>query len=218
MSAITRLLTSAVLVTGLLFCPACGGGGGSGGGSGNGGGSGGGGDSDTRAAGPHASELDQVTYWLVTDSSITSEGCSDAASLSDVTAGVEFGDNSFLMYRIDSETQATSQSCTTTSASSCSDGDSVWTIVGHDLTYDAPLVTIGDEASCHHQMATAWALEDKGETATWTINLSFALSADDGTCDDYEQLIIDDSTNGNGMATCVIQTTVEMAFEKSEAP
>ena len=58
-------------------------------------------EEEPRTAGPHADEENLVTYWRVTASSALAEGCSDSGDWASVTEPIEFGDNTFLMYMLD---------------------------------------------------------------------------------------------------------------------
>ena len=171
-----------------------------------------------RSAGPNADEENLVTYWRVTGSSALNSGCTDSGDWASVTEPIEFGDNSFLMYMLDSGgATATGQSCGTTAASSCSDSDTAWTVTGNTLVYEPAAISIPGDGTCGYELDVVWSVVDAGVTGILTVDMSFRLVPDDGTCDYFEQAVVDGGTNGFGLETCSIQTSVQMDFEKAEA-
>lgn len=133
-------------------------------------------------------------------------------------AAPEFGDNSYLTYKVTADGTADSQSHTTLAASSCEHDGGTWSISNHTLSYDDDVRVIAGDASCNYLLTPAWTLIDNGETAEWSIVMTFSADPEQGNCAALDQAIVDASPNGEGLLGCTVTLDVSLDFEKVEAP
>ena len=173
-------------------------------------------DETERAAGPLEEEYGLVTYWHVTNSTSELTSCTDSADWSSAVTAPEFGDNSYLMYKVVDATSALSQSCSTLDVSSCTDDGDTWTISGNVLTFvDEPSTITGDD-SCDYTLQPTWTVTDNGETALFNIDMVFSADETKSDCASLDDSIKEASPNGNGLLDCNINIDVDMEFEKAE--
>jgi hypothetical protein len=123
------------------------------------------------------------------------------------------------MYKLsDDLTSAQGQSCDTTAASSCTDSDSVYTVSGQTLTYQAPDKPIDGNADCSFNLQTTWTVTDDGPTATLDVLMTFVPVPDEPACTALDQAIAADAPNGKGLIGCEVSMVVDLAFEKAATP
>jgi hypothetical protein len=130
-----------------------------------------------REAGVTERDHGRIFYWEITGAEATyGDDCTDDEEFREGSAP-QFEENSFIIYRVADDGQtATSQDCTTTNASSCSeDVDAqVYDINGTELLYDpGPEVEDIEGSDCDLQNDQRWLLTDNGETMTAEIELLF---------------------------------------------
>jgi|GEM_PF-1162388 len=177
------------------------------------------GDVGLRAPGPHSDEQGLVTYWLVTEAlPLEYDQCTDAADWRGQIAAPEFSANSFLMYRVAADgSTALSQSCETTSASSCTDGDKTWNVSGNVLTAtDDPTESAQSGYDCSLRFDTVWRVTDNGETGRLDVELNLSLVGDTASCQTLDSAIAAAGTNGVGFDGCRVTIPVDMTFRKAD--
>jgi hypothetical protein len=176
-----------------------------------------------RDPGPHESERELVTYWLVTAADLVyGDLCTDSPEWRDQVAAPQVEENSYLIYKVDDAGEtAVAQRCETTLASSCTDSPLgiVFEIDGHILTWDPPpesqYLTPG---TCKLQMDQLWSLEDMGETLDWVIDLVMTLTGDESDCETIEATVKAASPNGKGFEGCVVTMTIDAEFSHAGRP
>ncbi|MCO4746891.1 MAG: hypothetical protein KC912_18990 [Proteobacteria bacterium] len=166
-----------------------------------------------REAGPHSGEFGQVLFWSVTSLDLTSDACTDDPEFAEATEPPVLEENSFLMYRVsDDGATAVSMSCTETRASSCTEGDLVFDVQGHELTLDRDGGNVTSVGDCNVSALQQWSIVDAGESGTMAVDMSFPMTGDANDCGAAEDIIANGGTNGFGLADCSIQLTAELEF------
>ncbi len=176
-----------------------------------------------RTAGPNEGEYGQIFYWQVTDSGLeVGEDCTDADDWQDTLEPVPFSENTYLIYKVAPDgSEAVSQSCATTDATSCADSDSgiVFQIDGSTLTYDpeAELYVV-DNSACDLEGDAVWTMSDDGETLHLDVDIDYSLVGDATACEALEEQIQLDSPNGKGIDACTVTLTVDATFDSAQSP
>ena len=161
-------------------------------------------------------EFGDTFFWQVTSSEIAFEECTDAESWQDQIEAPEFDENTFIIYRVESDgSRAISQSCETTRADTCSDSalDIAFDIDDNILTYDpAPVLNNELSATCSLFQDELWTMEDFGETLTMSVEVEFTLDGNEMTCTNIEDAVKAESTNNLGIDKCKVTITVDSEF------
>ena len=179
----------------------------------------GGDEESARTAGPNASEQGLVTYWKVAEAlPLEYSQCTDATDWRDTISAPEFSPNSYLMYKVlAGGVTAQGQSCSTTSASSCSDSERTWTVDGNVLTStDAPAESPQAGYDCSLEFTNVWTVTDNGETGRLTVEINVSLVGDEASCDTLDGDIAAAGTNSLGFDGCKIAIPVDVTFFKAE--
>lgn len=176
-----------------------------------------------RAPGPHEHEWGDIFYWEVTGSELdVGHRCTDAPSFRDKLQGPEFEENTYLMYRVDTDGRsAVMQSCRTLDPATCEDSalDLVFEIDGQKLVaHPPPDVRDIENSACKLEGDEIWTVLDRGETMKLTYETTFQLVGDVTACAELEDRIVSQSSNGQGVNDCTLTLIVDGVFDRSSAP
>jgi hypothetical protein len=168
-----------------------------------------------REPGPHEEERGRVTFWEVTDLTLSDEGCTDDPGFADALVTPALEPNTFFMYAVsDDGTVAVAQDCTELSADSCSEVvDLTFEVDGHELVWiDQGDEVIARSPVCEVFGRQAWSFVDGGETATLDVVIDFPFEGTDNGCDELDEQLAEQGSNGYGLATCEVVLSARLAF------
>lgn len=167
----------------------------------------------TEREGPSSDDNGSTLFWELHQFDTIYDGCSDAPDSVVRVETPEFERNSFFIYELSSDgTEATSQDCTSTDASTCSPQQPPLVLMreeGNEYVWDPTEVAVGaGGAGCEVLNDERWVFTDEGEVGTLDLSLTFNLLGD--SCAELDQQFQEEAPNGEGVDGCTVTVRAEL--------
>ena len=152
-------------------------------------------------------EAEQIYFWHVRASTLEFGQCSDDPEFRKDINPLEFGDNSYIVFKVAKDVQtAKQQTCESLSASTCTDtqGGIVFDIAGTELTFSREFKDPIGMTGCSLQQNENWTFRDEG--LAFSLDIANVLTLTDATtaCDNVDANLKLKSPNMQGVSGCVI--------------
>lgn len=174
----------------------------------------------SRPPGPHQDERGLVTFWMINGASETRSNCSDAYPWSGIRAQRVRADPYdgivwYLIYGVSEDgLTAVDYDCENMHLTTCAPGDVVtFKVDGHTLTAELDSETMPlSTPECAARLTSTLVVEDGGLEGRMTETIAVKLTGDPEACAAEDARIRADSSNGEGIANCVVTADYRMAF------
>ncbi len=173
-----------------------------------------------RDPGPSTDEHGLVFFWQVTSSDIAwGQQCSDSDEFRGELGPIPFDADTYVVYRVsDDGTEAYDQLCETTDSSTCADGDVVFEIDDHTLTYDpdGERSPIENGGACMLDADERWILTDEGATLSFQTDILFTLAGPSSDCEPIQEDLESGAPNGLGIDGCLVTLSATADFTSAD--